>query len=69
MFKILTIPFEIKIQSFDDELLNRIILNKQLKSHSAKFFQIGEDVFWTVLLEYDPLIRIAKKHTFMRAIA
>jgi len=43
MFKILTIPFDRKKQGFDDELLNRVILNKQLKSHRAEFFQIGED--------------------------
>jgi len=56
MFKILTIPFNRIKQGFDEELLNRVTLNKQIKSHRAEFFQMGEEAYWTVFMEYDPLL-------------
>ena len=56
MFKIIAIPFDRIKKAFDEELLNRFTLNKQVKSHRAEFFQDGEDAYWTVFLEYDPLL-------------
>ena len=59
MFKILTIPFDRRTKGFDEEALSRFILNKKLRSYRAEFFRDGNDVYWTVLLEYDPLIETA----------
>jgi hypothetical protein len=35
MFKIITIPFDCVKKGFDEELLNRVTLNKQIKSQCA----------------------------------
>ena len=56
MFSIITIPFEQKTKGFDDELLNKFVLNKQVKSHRAEFFQNSDVSYWTVFLEYEPII-------------
>ncbi|MEW6267646.1 MAG: HRDC domain-containing protein [Thermodesulfobacteriota bacterium] len=56
MFKIITIPFDRNNGGFDEDLLNRAVLNKHVKSYQAKFFQDGESSYWTVLLFYDPVI-------------
>ena len=56
MFSIITIPFEQKTKGFDDELLNKFVLNKQVKSHRAEFFQNSDVSYGTVFLEYDPII-------------
>jgi superfamily II DNA helicase RecQ len=56
MFKIITIPFERIKKGFDEELLNRLTLNKQVKSYRCEFFKDSEEAYWTVFLEYDPLL-------------
>jgi len=55
MFKILTIPFDRTKKGFNEDGLNKFVLNKHVKSYSAEFFQDGEDKYWTVFLEYDPV--------------
>ena len=56
MFKIITIPFDRSKAGFDEDVLNRFILNKRLKSHRVEFFQDCEDIYWSVFLEYDPVL-------------
>ena len=64
MFKIITLPFDRKIKGFDDETLNKSILNKKVKSHKAEFFQDGDDNYWTILIEYDPVLEKSPKKDF-----
>jgi len=56
MFKIITIPFDRGKKGFDEEILTRFVINKRISSHRAEFFQDEDDAFWTVFLEYDPLL-------------
>jgi hypothetical protein len=56
MFKMSTIPFDRQKKGFDEENLNRFVINKRITSHRSEFFQDGDDAFWTVFLEYDPLL-------------
>ena len=56
MFKIITIPFDRKMQGFDDEILSSFVLNKKIKSYQSVFFNDSSDSYWTVFVEYDPLI-------------
>ena len=56
MFKIITIPFDRNMKGFNDELLNRFILNKDVKSYHVEFFESAEDKYWTVLVEYDIIL-------------
>ena len=61
MFKIVTIPFNREAQEFNEELLNKIVLNKQIKGYKAEFFQDGGEKYWTVFIEYDPVLEKASK--------
>lgn len=56
MFRILTIPFDPAKKGFDDELLSRFVLNKAVSHYQAVFFQEGGSGYWSVFLEYDPLV-------------
>jgi hypothetical protein len=53
MFKIITIPFDRQQKGFDDELLNRFVLNKRVTSYRSEFFQDAEDSCWSIFLEYE----------------
>lgn len=61
MFKILTIPFDRGAKGFDEEALENFVLNKAVRSYKAEFFRDGNDFYWTVLMEYDPLVKAARK--------
>ena len=61
MFRIITIPFDRGQNGFDDAVLNKFLLNKSLKSWRAEFFEDGGEKFWTVLLEYDPVLEKGPK--------
>ena len=41
MFKIATIPFNRNTKSFDEELLNRVVVNKQVTAYRAELFYEG----------------------------
>ena len=56
MFKIITIPYDRIAKGFDDETLNRFLVNKQVKSHQAELFMDNGDPFWTVFIEYEPVL-------------
>jgi superfamily II DNA helicase RecQ len=66
MFKIITIPFDRVHKGFNEEVLSKFILNKQVKFHRAEFFQDGEDAYWTIFLEYDPLLEKAAEREIER---
>jgi len=55
-YKIITIPFDRKTKGFDDEPLNRFILNKTVHSLKTKFFKDGDELYWTVFIEYEPVL-------------
>ena len=61
MFRIITIPFDRGQNGFDDTILNKFLLNKSLTSYRAEFFEDGGEKFWTLLLEYDPLLEKGHK--------
>ena len=56
MFKIITIPFDRIRRGFDEELLNQFVLNKYIREFRTEFFQDGDDKYWTIFLEYDPVL-------------
>jgi hypothetical protein len=41
MSKIISIPFDRSIKSFGEDLLNRLVVNKQVKAHRAELFYEG----------------------------
>jgi superfamily II DNA helicase RecQ len=56
MFAIITIPYDRTAKSFDDEVLNRFFVNKQVKSHRAEFFMDNGNPCWTVFVEYENIL-------------
>ncbi len=61
MFKIVTIPFDPAIEGFDEGLLNRVTLNKHVRASRAAFFRHGERFYWSVFLEYTPVLEPSSK--------
>jgi len=57
MFRIITIPFDRTQKGFDDGDLSRFLLNKEVKSYKTAFFEDGGEKYWTLLLEYDPVLK------------
>jgi len=49
MFKIITIPFDRNTKSFDEDLLNRLVVNKQVKICRAELFHDSGETYWPVL--------------------
>lgn len=45
MYKLITIPFDRATNGFNEEVLSKFIINKQVKSNRAEFFQDGEDAY------------------------
>jgi superfamily II DNA helicase RecQ len=56
MFRIVVIPFDCRKEIFDEDILNRAIINKHVKAYQASFFQCGGKRYWSVFIEYDPVI-------------
>ena len=55
-FKIITIPFEGENEVFSEETLNQFCLNKKIQSWQAKFFTVEDRAYWTVFIEYEPVL-------------
>ncbi len=55
-FRVFTLPFDTGTGTFPEDELNRFCLNKRLLSHKAEFFNLNGAPYWTVLLEYEPLV-------------
>ncbi|MDM8550049.1 HRDC domain-containing protein [Desulfobacterales bacterium HSG2] len=56
MFKIVTIPFNRNIEGFDEDLLNHFSVDKHIRGYRAEFFVDGEEKYWTVFVEYEPVL-------------
>ncbi len=56
MFKIITIPFDREKEGFNEDLLNRFVLNKRLSAYQSEFFRDGDDSYWTVFIEYETVL-------------
>jgi len=64
MFKIITLPFDRQKKGFDEDLLNRFVINKRITAYRSEFFRDGEDAYWSIFIEYDPVLeRTADKET------
>ncbi len=59
--RVITLPFDSIHGLFDDEILTNFLLNKQLKSLKPAFFQHDGKPYWTVLVEYEPLLAVDEK--------
>ena len=59
MFKIITVPFDRNKKGFDEEVLTKFILNKQVTSYHVQFFEDAAEKYWSVFLEYDPVLEKA----------
>ncbi len=57
MFKIITIPFDNSVESFNDEILTNFSLNKRIKEYHASFFISEGKPYWSVFLSYDSSIK------------
>jgi len=57
MFEILTIPFDRKQGCFDPDVIKDVTINKKVLHWQAHFFQSDGNIYWTVFLEYDPLLK------------
>jgi hypothetical protein len=55
-FQIITIPFDPSLSVFHADELNDFLVNKQLLSYRAEFFQQQNRAYWTVLVEYEPVL-------------
>lgn len=52
-----TVAFDPKHEVFQDEHLHQFLLNKQINSLRAEFFQANGKAYWTVFVEYEPVLR------------
>ncbi|MDM8523253.1 HRDC domain-containing protein [Desulfococcaceae bacterium HSG8] len=50
---IITIPFDPDKKIFEDEELNRFLLNKRVKNMRYEFFRVDGHPYWTVLIDYE----------------
>ena len=55
-YKIITVPFDREKSCFLEEGLNAFCLNKTVVSHKPEFFQDGSGSYWTIFLEYEPVL-------------
>ena len=56
MHKIITIAFDRTIKGFNEEVLSKFIINKQVKGYQAEFFQNGDDVYLTLFMKLKALL-------------
>ena len=62
-YRIITIPFDSKLNGFSDEELNSFCLNKRILDRKVEFFSRNGEAWWTLFLEYDPLLAGDEKTT------
>jgi len=55
-FKIITIPFDSSRKSFFEEELNKFCMDKKVNRYKTEFFSENGCTFWTVFIEYEPII-------------
>jgi len=56
-FEIITIPFNPVQGNFDPDILKDFTMNKKIQSWQAQFFQKDGKAYWTLFIEYDPLLK------------
>jgi ribonuclease D len=54
--RILTIPFDASKDIFDDEILTKFLLNKNLVRLTPEFFMLNNRPYWTVMVEYESVV-------------
>jgi len=55
-FRLFALAFDPATRTFDEDELNRFCLGKRLLSHRAEFFTVDGHAYWSVFLEYEPLL-------------
>ncbi len=55
-YEIITIPFSPGSRTFNADDLNRFCANKKVLNKKIEFFKDNEYNYWTVFLEYDPIL-------------
>lgn len=60
MIRILTLPFNPESEAFDDEPVTRFLVNKRVRRLEPQFFQTNGRAYWTVLIEYEPVLTAAE---------
>ena len=56
MYRILTIAFDPEAGGFPDETLRQFASGVRIESSSAVFFQYGDVPYWSVFIDYEPLM-------------
>ena len=54
--RILTVPFSIDKEIFEDEDASRFLLNKHVKELKAEFFMMHGIPYWSVFVNYEILV-------------
>jgi len=67
MFRIITVPFSLKEESFSDKELNDFVRNKQGVSYQARLIQISGHYYWSVFLHYEESLSAEKDLSYARA--
>lgn len=58
--KIITVPFDPEREVFEDETLTLFLANKRVRSLQPQFFQNRGRPYWTVFIEYEPVLSTAE---------
>ncbi len=56
MLTIFTVKYEEKSESFPDSSMSRFLADKEVLKWEGRFFEHKGEYFWTVLVEYRPVI-------------
>jgi hypothetical protein len=55
-FRVFALAFDPATGTFNEDELNRFCLGKRLLSHRAEFFSVDGRAYWSVFLEYEPVL-------------
>jgi superfamily II DNA helicase RecQ len=56
VYEIITIPFDFVSKTFNVDDLNSFCINKKVISTKIEFFQDEKSAYWTVFIEYEPVL-------------
>jgi len=56
LFKFLTLPFDKKTETFDEEEVNNFLVNKKLNHYEVEFFLNEKNAYWTVFMAYEVIL-------------
>jgi superfamily II DNA helicase RecQ len=60
MIKIFTLPFSTVHGTFFEDEVNRFLLNKKVNAIKAEFFICRQNVYWSILVDYNMVVEEAK---------